>query len=118
MNIRFLQELLSRMEEIKIIGRNAEIDGVVCNVVGVVRYGIQLRLLILEFDEYFQQQIEEKEISELCNNPCKPESNRIILKSRQQIDATQLFRAVKSVFIGEEEFEVHGLENRRLSVQC
>lgn len=32
MNIKYLQKLLSRINEIKIIGKNAEIDGIVFNV--------------------------------------------------------------------------------------
>lgn len=115
MNIRYLQKLLSKIDEIKIIGKNTVVDGVVCNIAGVVRYGLQLRLIILEYDEHFQQQIEEREISELCDVIRTPETNRIRLKDREQ--ATQPFRSIKSVFIGDIEFEVSGSENRRLSFQ-
>jgi len=51
MNIKYIQELLSRIDEMKIIGKNSLIDGVVCNVAGVVRYGSMLRLIILEYYE-------------------------------------------------------------------
>lgn len=115
MNIRNLQKLLSRIDEIKIIGKAAEIDGVVCNVAGVVRYGQQLHLIILEYDEQFRQQIEEMEISELCEISQVPETNRIMFKRRK--NTAQPFRLIKSVFIGDVEFEVSGSENRRLSVQ-
>jgi len=115
MNIRYLQKLLSRIHEIKIIGKNAVIDDVVCNVAGVVRHGLQLRLIILEYNEHYRQQIEEREISELCDVTHAPETNRIMMKGREKV--TQPFRPIKSVFIGDIEFEVSGSENRRLSVQ-
>ena len=116
MNIKYLQELLSRIDEIKIIGKNAEIEGVVCNVAALVRYGLQLRLIILEYDEHFQEQIEELEISELCEVPPAPETNRMMLK-RDRISAFQPFRAIKSISVGDSEFEVSGSESRRLNIQ-
>lgn len=115
MNIRYLQEMLSRMDEIKIIGKSAEIDGVVCNVAGIVRYGLQLRLVIFEYDELYRQEIEEMEIAELCDIEQGAETNRIRMKSKEKV--SQPFRAIKSVFIGDTEFEVSGSENQRLSVK-
>ena len=117
MNIEYLQNLLSRIDEIKIIGKNVEIDCVVCNVAGLVRYGQQLRLIILEYDEQFRNQIEEMEISELCDIRKVPETNRIMMKDREGINAAQPFSAIKNVIIGDIEFEVSGSENRRLNVQ-
>lgn len=117
MNIKFLQKLLSKMDEIKIIGKNAEINGVVCNVAAIVRYGIQLRLIILEYDEHFQEQTEEMEISELCEAAPAPETNRIMMKGRDRIKAAQPFGAIKRIYIGNNEFEVSGWENRRLNFQ-
>jgi len=115
MNIRYLQKLLSRIDEIKVIGKNAIIEGVVCNVAGIVRYGLQLRLILLEYDEHFRQQIEEREISELCDVTHESETNRIMMVSREKV--TQPFKPIKSVFIGDIEFEVSGSENHRLNVQ-
>ncbi len=117
MNIRYLQDLLSRIDEIKIIGKNVEIDCVVCNVAGLVRYGQQLRLIILEYDEQFRNQIEEMEISELCDIKKAFETNRIMMKDREKINTHQPFSAIKNVIIGDIEFEVSGSENRRLNVQ-
>lgn len=116
MNIRYLNELLCNTEEIAVIGKNAEIDGVICNVMGVVRNGLQLRLLILQYDENFQQHVEEDEAS-FCNIPYKPESNREILSRKRQNDTANPFWTVCKVFIGEREFEVHGAENHRLNMQ-
>lgn len=115
MNIRYLKEILSRMDEIKTIGKSAEIDGVVCNVAGIVRYGLQLRLVIFEYDEHFRQEIEEMEIAELCDIEQGAETNRIRMKSKEKV--SQPFRDIKSVFIGDTEFEVSGSENQRLSVK-
>jgi len=36
MNIKYIQELLSRIDEIKIIGKTIEINGVICNIAGLV----------------------------------------------------------------------------------
>lgn len=115
MNIKYLQELLSRIDEIKIIGKTAEINGVVCNVAGVVRYGMQLRLIILEYNEQFRQQIEEREISEICEVRQAPETNRIRMKSRDKV--FNPFMSIKIVSIGDIEFEVSGSEGQRLNVQ-
>lgn len=115
MNIKYLQKFLSNINEIKIIGKNAEIDGVVCNVAGVARYGMQLRLVVIEYNEEFQRQIEEREMSELCYVRQIPETNRILMRGRE--DVSQPFRSVKSVFIGDTELMVSGSENQRLNVQ-
>ena len=48
MNIQYLQELISRISEIKIIGRTAEINGTIYHVMGIVRDGRRMRLLALQ----------------------------------------------------------------------
>ncbi len=115
MNISYLQKLLSRIDEIKIIGKKSEIKGIVCNVAGVVRYEKQLRLIIFEYDEQYCEQIEEREISELCNTRQTPATNRILLKSKEMV--TRHFGFIRNVKIGDLEFEVSGSENRRLNIQ-
>ena len=114
MNIKHIQNLLSRIDEIKIIGKTAEIDGVVCNIAGIVRYGQKLRLVILEYDEVYRQKVEEMEMSEICEDR-QQETNRSILKGRGRIEAAQPFIPIKSVFINEMEFEINVTENRLLS---
>ena len=114
MNIKYIQKLLSRIDEIKIIGKTTEIDGVVCSIAGIVRYGQKLRLVILEYDEVYRQKVEEMELSEPCEVR-QPETNRSILKGRGRIEAAQPFRPIKSVFIDEMEFEINVTENRLLS---
>lgn len=114
MNIKYIQELLSRINEIRLIGKTVEIDGVVCNIAGIVRHGKKLRLIILEYDEVYQQKIEEMELSEPCEVK-EEETNRLILKGRYRIEAGQPFRTIKSVFFDEIEFEIDITENRILS---
>jgi hypothetical protein len=115
MNIQYLQEILSQTEEITVIGKSTEVDGVICNVMGVVRYGRQIRLLILQYDEAFQNRVEEAEISDLCSIDNIHKSNRRLLLQDRKIDVVNPFQGVKKVFIGKSEFEVHSSENRRLS---
>ena len=114
MNIKYIQELLSRMDEIKIIGKTVEIDGVVCNIAGIVRYGQKLRLIILEYDEVYRQKIEEMELSEPCEFRQK-EANRSILKGRGRIETSNPFRTIKSICIDEIEFEINVTESRFLN---
>lgn len=117
MNIKYIQDLLSRIDEIKIIGRTAEIDGVICNIAGLVRYGQKVRLLILEYDEVYREKAEELEELEAAE-PCPvrwDETNRSILKGRGRIEARQPFKPIKSVLIDGMEFEIDVTENRLLS---
>lgn len=115
MNIKYIQKLLFRVDEIKTISKTAEINGVVCNVAGLIRNGQQLRLVIVEYDEQYRDQIEERETFEICEDRQAPETNRIMMKSREKV--SQPFSYVKSVIIGDTEYEVKGSEGRRLSIQ-
>ncbi|NLY71096.1 MAG: hypothetical protein GX076_05380 [Clostridiales bacterium] len=118
MNIRYLHEILSRIEEIRIIGKTTKVDGVICNVMGIVRYGTEMRLLILQYNELFEQVCEEREAEELCNDiPSMPLTNRMRLRTDERIDAINPFQSVSKVFIDEKEFEVYSSEYRRLSTQ-
>ncbi|WP_326908702.1 hypothetical protein [Sedimentibacter sp. MB31-C6] len=113
MNIKYIQKLLSRINEVRIIGKNVEIDGVVCNIAGIVRYGQKLRLIILEYDDMYRRKIEEMEVSE-PSEIRQQETNRSILKGRGRIEAAQSFKTIKSVSIGEMGFDVDFTENRLL----
>lgn len=117
MNIGYLQEILSKIEEIKVIGKSVKVDGVTCNVMGIVRYGMEMRLLILQYDESFQERIEESETAELFDTPSVLESNRIMMRSDRNIDIINPFQSVLKVFIGEREFEVDSSECQRMSTQ-
>lgn len=117
MNIGCLHEILSHIEEIKVIGKSAKEDGVTCNVMGVVHNGMEMRLLILQYDESFQQRFEESEAAELFDVTSAPESNRMMMRSGMKIDSINPFQSVLKVFIDEREFAVHSSEYRRLSTQ-
>ncbi|MDD4677984.1 MAG: hypothetical protein PHN25_02140 [Tissierellia bacterium] len=114
MNIEYIQKLLSRINEIRIINKTIELDGVVCNIAGLVRYGQKLRLIILEYDEVYSQKVEEMELSE-PGEIRQQETNRSMLRGRGRIEAAQPFRPIKSVFIDEMEFEINVTENRLLN---
>ena len=68
MNFQVLQRQLSQIKEIAVIGRTAEIDGIICHVMGMVRRDDDtLQLLILQYDEAYQRKVEEAEIAELTD---------------------------------------------------
>jgi len=117
MNIRFLKDVLSSIDEIKVIGKSVILDGVACNVMGIVRRGMDIRLLILLYDERFQQRIEESEALEIYDDPCSIETNRMILSNDRRIDALNPFQSVLKVIIGERDFSVDYSEHQRLSEQ-
>jgi len=116
MNIGYLRENLPNIDEIKVIGKNANVGGVICNVMGLIRQGTQMHLLVLQYDESYQQSIEEREAEELYEDPDIPRTNRMALSSRG-IEAKNSFDSVLKVFIDEREFEVFTSENRRLGMQ-
>jgi len=117
MNIRCLYENLTCIKEIKAIGKNVKLNDVICNVMGIVRRGTELRLLILRYDESFQRKIEENESTEWFDNPVSPKTNRLLLRGDREIYENNPFHSVLKVFIGENEFEVDYLEQQRLNTQ-
>jgi len=117
MNIREMHEILTGIDEINVIGKNVEIDGVICNIMGIVRHGTEIRLVILQYDESFHEKIVEIEENELYAVPEKPESNRMILSFDRKLDAKNPFQSVLKVFIDEKEFVVYDTEHRRLDTK-
>jgi hypothetical protein len=117
MNIRCLNNSLSRIKELSIIGKNVDVDGISCHVMGIVRYSTQLRLLVLQYDPDFQQLIEEAGRAEACEMTNIPMTNRLQLKSSWQLDVANPFGAVSRVFIADKEFEVNCSESQQLSHQ-
>ncbi|HOQ37897.1 MAG TPA: hypothetical protein PKW03_09195 [Acetivibrio sp.] len=115
MNIGYLREILPGIDEIKVIGKNANVDGVICNVMGIIRQGTQIRLLVLQYDESYQQSIEEREEAELFQDPDTPRTNRMALSERET-QAKNPFDSILKVFIDEREFNVCTLECRRLNI--
>ena len=117
MNIQYLQKHLSRLKEIKIIGKTAEIRGVIYHIMGVVRYERRLRLLALQYDEDFAERAEEAEISELNGLSERARTNRERLRRDRVIAPTNIFQAVSKVKIGAAQFEVKGTESTRCNIQ-
>lgn len=100
MNIGFLREVLSHIDEIKVIGKSVDVDGVFCNVLGIVRHGMEMSLLILQYDENFRQRIEELEEAGLFEISEKPENNRMMLyRSRYQQKLKRSRLNYSSIFI-------------------
>ncbi|HOV27908.1 MAG TPA: hypothetical protein PK566_16315 [Pseudobacteroides sp.] len=117
MNIRYLHEILSRIEEIKVIGRNVMVDGVICNVMGIVHRDMEMRLLILQYDENFRDSIEEIEATKLFDAQSIHESNRMLMRNDRKVDAKNPFQSVLKVLIGEREFKIEESVHHRLSMQ-
>jgi hypothetical protein len=117
MNISNLREFLSRMDEIKVIGRKASINDIMVHVMGVVRYGTEIRLLILQYDEAFQNGVDEAEEEGLLKITNKIESNRMFLRRNWERNGPDAFHAVSKISFGDQEFEVKSAEQRRLNVQ-
>lgn len=123
MNIKYLQNLLSRFNEVKIIGKTAEIKGLVLHVMGVVRFGNALRLLALQYDEDFVMRLEEAEIAEINCLSEKPNTNRKLLRGDERIAPANAFQSLSMVQIGSAQFDVEewrstrcGSENREITV--
>ena len=114
MNIRYLHNALSKLDEIKVIGKSGKADGVVCNVMGIVRRGTEMRLAVLQYDERFQQRMEEQEAAESLDDPGMTGTNRMLLRAGGQCDPVLPFQTVQKVCVDHHEFEVHGSESRRL----
>lgn len=117
MNIQYLHGILSRIDEIKVIGKSSEVDGIICNVMGIVRHGAQMHLLILQYDEGYQERIEEREAAELSDTPDIPRSNRMFLRNDRKNEPINPFRSVRKAFIADREFEVFSSECNRLNTQ-
>jgi hypothetical protein len=133
MNIRYLKELLDNTREIMVIGKTAEVNGVVCHVMGVVRDGTKMRLLVLQYDEEFHRRVQEAEVLQddqdflqyvdensedyLSYIPEIPQTNRMVLLGTREIEATNPFQGVRKIAFGEGEFEVNSWGSQLLSAQ-
>ncbi|OPZ90514.1 MAG: hypothetical protein BWY74_02297 [Firmicutes bacterium ADurb.Bin419] len=117
MNIGYLHEILSHIEEIQVIGKNVKVGGVIYNVMGIVRHGKEMKLIILHYDESFQQNVGESEAAEIYETPNIPESNRVMMRNNRKYDVINPFESVMKVFIDEREFNVCNFEQSQLSEQ-
>ena len=118
MNIIYLQKALSSITEIKPLGKTAEIDGVLCHIIGFVRYGNVLRLAVLQYDEGFAEQTEAIEIAQLNGYYKEPQTNRERLHSRRKNNCpANIFHTVKTIRIGEILFNIEGCDDTRCDWQ-
>ncbi|ACL18655.1 hypothetical protein Dhaf_0589 [Desulfitobacterium hafniense DCB-2] len=117
MNIGYLQETLSSITEVKPLGKTAEVNGVLCHIIGLVRYGDILRLAALQYDDEFAERAEAAEIAELNGLHEKPETNRERLRGDRSLDMTNIFHAVQTIRIGEKQFEINEMETSRCDWQ-
>ena len=104
MNFEVLQHQLSQIKEISIISRNAEIDGVICHVMGMVRRDDHtLQMLILQYDEAYREKLEEAEIADLTDTHPGLITNRIEQRGDRRLVPTLRFGSVEKVCIGDSE---------------
>ncbi len=110
MNIRNLQKMLSNITEIKPLGKTAKVNGVICHIIGLVRYEHVLRIVALQYDGAFAERIEADETA-------NPQTNREFLRSDKNMNMTNIFHAVNTISIGEKQFAVGGTETTRCDLQ-
>ena len=115
MNLQRLQELVNRVDEVKMIGRTADINGVIYHVIGLMRCGQRLQLFVLRYDEKDAARAEE---AERLNTPYKrPGSNREVWSVGPKNRLEDVFQAVRSVTIGDTRLTVKSSGGRRCGPQ-
>lgn len=101
MNFQALQRELSQIKEMAVSGRNAEIDGAICHVMGMVRRDDHtLQMLILQYDEAYREKLREAEIANLTDFPVKLITNRIEQRGDRYQETTLRFGGVEKASIG------------------
>lgn len=104
MNFQVLQHQLTKIKEITVMSRNAEIDGVICHVMGMVlRDDHSLQMLILQYDEAYREKLEEAEIRELTGSPVDPVTNRSEQLGHRELRPALHFHGAEKVCIGDME---------------
>ncbi len=109
MNFQILQQKLAKIKEIAVMSRNAEIDGVICHVMGMIRRDDHiLQMLVMEYDEAYREKLEEAEIADLTDLPVEPITNRIEQRSDRKLRPNLHFHSVERVCIGDLELTAAG----------
>lgn len=102
MNFQGLLNQLSQIKEIAVISRNAEIDGVICHIMGMVRRDDHtLQMLILQYDEEYREKLENAEIAVLTVSPGESITNRIEQRGDRNLKPTLCFGSVEKVCFGD-----------------
>jgi len=86
-NFQVLQHQLSQIKELAVIGRNAEMEGVICHVMGMVRRDDHtLQMLILQYDGAYREKLEAVEIADLTDPPVGLITNCIEQRGDRNLD--------------------------------
>ncbi|WP_088189262.1 hypothetical protein [Desulfosporosinus sp. FKA] len=108
MNFKALQNRLSQVKEIAVISRNAETDGVICHIMGMVlRDDGTLQMLILQYDEAYREKLENAEIAVLAASPGEALTNRIQQRGDRNLRPTLCFGSVERVCFGDLELKTN-----------
>lgn len=109
MNLQGLQRQLSQISEIAVIGRTAEVDGIIYHAMGMVRGDDgTLQMLVLQYDEAYRRKLEEAEIAEFADTPEELITNRIEKRGDRSIRPDLRFHHVEKIRIGDLELTVNG----------
>ena len=117
MNIQHLQKLISRSDEIRILGKTAEVNGIIGNVIGIVRQESSLRLMVLQYDEDFVRRAEDNEIAALNGLPRPVQTNRQRLRGDREVNFNDMFHSVSKVTLGAVQFDIEETETTRCNEQ-
>lgn len=118
MNLRYLQSLSSEISQIQIIGKSVELYGAINHVMGLIRSGSDLKLLVLHYDDDFVSRIEETELIE--ESGCSPEiqTNRLRVHGDRSIEPVKgLYSGCRKLLIGNYEFTSDTTEHSRCNPQ-
>ena len=113
MNFQLLQRQIAKIKEIAAMGRNAEIDGVIYHVMGMVlREDHTLEMLILEYNEAERERIEAAEIAMLTGSAEEfteeSVTNRVEQRGHRTVSSVLPIHDVNKVSIGDLELTAGG----------
>ncbi|MCB8817668.1 hypothetical protein [Desulfosporosinus shakirovi] len=102
MNFQVLENQLSQIKELAVISRNAQLDGVICHIMGMVRRDDgKLQMLILQYDQGYREKLENAEIAVLTASPGELITNRIEQRGDRNLKPTLRFDSVEKVCFGD-----------------
>ncbi|MDR3601662.1 MAG: hypothetical protein P4L49_14475 [Desulfosporosinus sp.] len=118
MNFQVLQHQLSQFKEIAVISRNAEVDGLILHVMGMVRRNDRtLQILILQYDEAYQERLAVAEITDLTDHPGELITNRIEQRGNRNLVPPPRFGNVEKVCLGKLELMTKGSSSDKCSTE-
>lgn len=117
MNIRYLKECISKLDEIKVVGRTVVTDNSTYHIMGFVRQENKLKMLVLQYDEEFREREEEREINEINGIEERIFTNRGQLKAKDMNSPENTFNIMKGIEWGDVKLSAAGSQQTRCSVQ-